>query len=54
MYRHALWSPSPAWPQGYLYGARVEDFELHFPRKVRELGPPLRVWDSLPLAGAED
>ena len=48
MYRHAMWPPSQAWPQGFLYGARVEEFERDFPRKLEELGLPLRVWDSLP------
>lgn len=45
-YRHALWLPSRAWREGYQYGAPLVEFQREFPRKVKELGPPLRVWDS--------
>lgn len=45
-YRHALWGASAKWPEGYLYGAPVPDFKRAFPAKVKELGAPLRVWES--------
>lgn len=46
-YRYAIWPPSEAWRSGYLFGAAVSDFKAAFPAKVKELGPPLRVWDSV-------
>ena len=45
-YRHALWAPSPSWPEGYLFGAPLRVFRERFSEKVKELGAPLRVWDS--------
>lgn len=51
-YRHAIWPASRQWREGYQYGAPLPEFKREFPRKVKELGPPLRVWDS-PEAGFE-
>ena len=45
-YRHALWPPSEKWRNGYQWGAPVPTFKKRFPEKVKEIGVPLRVWDS--------
>jgi hypothetical protein len=45
-YRFALWPPSDSWRNGYLWGAPVPTFRLRYPEKVKEHGPPLRVWET--------
>jgi hypothetical protein len=45
VYRFALWGPSEAWRNGHQWGAPLHIWKKRFPEKVRELGPPLRVWD---------
>jgi len=45
-YRFALWPPSEAWRNGYLWGAPLPTFRAKYPEKVKEHGAPLRVWDT--------
>lgn len=53
-YRHAIWPPSPKWPDGLMFGASTADFAREFPSMVKELGPPLRVWNDEPPSQGED
>lgn len=45
LYRFAVWPPSETWKNGYQWGAPLHVWKRRFPEKVKELGPPLRVWD---------
>lgn len=54
LYRHAIWPPSKEWASGYGYAAPVEKFREVFPKKVKEHGAPLRVWDAEAEAPPEE
>lgn len=46
LYRFALWPPSEAWRNGYLWGAPLRMFRQKYAEKVKLHGPALRVWET--------